>query len=323
MVPETQGRPCTRHHLQELINTFLFSLSLHYTQMATTLPVQNSRAILGRDPPGPARSRQSETPQIGKLTVKNDRWWFGVASAPSRRALSTVLLAGSRADDSAGFEMSVENALKVLGVSEGASFDDILRAKNSILAACKGDQEAIAQVEAAYEMLLMQSLSQRRAGKVVSSSIRYADVKPVNAPGMGSMPQWLQATVKNPLISIETPSSGDLGIQVGVYGALMALSYVNGASTFSTAPYASADVPGLILATSFGASLYFMTRKNVKLGKATVITTGGLVTGAVVGSVVENWLQVDIVPFLGIHSPAVVVSEFILFSQCLASLYLR
>lgn len=42
--------------------------------------------------------------------------------------------------------MSVENALKLLGVSDGASFDDILRAKNAIVAACKDDQEAIAQV---------------------------------------------------------------------------------------------------------------------------------------------------------------------------------
>ena len=58
-------------------------------------------------------------------------------------------------------------------------------------------------------------------------------------------------------------------------------------------------------------------------GKATIITIGGLVAGAVVGSAVENWLQVDIVPFLGIHSPATVVSEFILFSQFLVSLYLR
>lgn len=57
-------------------------------------------------------------------------------------------------------------------------------------------------------------------------------------------------------------------------------------------------------------------------GKATVITIGGLVAGAVVGSVVENWLQVDIVPFLGIHSPATVVSEFVLISQFLVSLYL-
>jgi len=38
---------------------------------------------------------------------------------------------------------------------------------------------------------------------------------------------------------------------------------------------------------------------------------------------VENFLQVDIVPFLGIHSPAVVVSEFILFSQLLVSLFVR
>ncbi len=58
-------------------------------------------------------------------------------------------------------------------------------------------------------------------------------------------------------------------------------------------------------------------------GKATVITLGGLVAGAVVGSTLENWLQVDVVPFLGIHSPATVVSEFILFSQFLVSLYLR
>lgn len=231
--------------------------------------------------------------------------------------------AGSRADDSAPFEMSVENALKLLGVSESASFDEILRAKNSIVAACKDDQEAIAQVEAAYDMLLMRSLTQRRAGKVVSSSVRYADVKPVSSPGSGSMPQWLQSSVKNSPVSIETPSGGDLGLKAGVYGALMVLTYVNGTSTSSVVPYAGADVPGLILAGSFGASLYFMTKKNVKLGKATIITIGGLVAGAVVGSAVENWLQVDVVPFLGLHSPAAVVSEVILISQFLVSLYLR
>lgn len=54
-----------------------------------------------------------------------------------------------------------------------------------------------------------------------------------------------------------------------------------------------------------------------------MITIGGLVAGAVVGSAVESWLQVDIVPFMGIHSPATVVSEFIILSQFLVSLYLR
>jgi hypothetical protein len=57
-------------------------------------------------------------------------------------------LAASRADDSspAPFEMTVEGALKLLGVAEGASFDEILRAKNAVLASFKDDQDAVAQV---------------------------------------------------------------------------------------------------------------------------------------------------------------------------------
>ncbi|KDP33296.1 hypothetical protein JCGZ_13083 [Jatropha curcas] len=285
---------------------------------AATLSVRPNRLSSGSPFPRPPSSATT-TSQIKSL--KNDPW--RVTIVPLRRSFVGSARAGSRADDSAPFEMSVENALKLLGVSENASFDDILRAKKSILATCKDDQDAIAQVEAAYDMLLMRSLTQRRAGKVVNSAIRYADVKPINGPGMGSVTQWLQASMKNTPISVETPSTGDLGIQAGVYGAMMVLTYVNGASTSPVAPYGGADVPGLILATSFGASLYFMTKKNVKLGKATVIALGGLVAGAVVGSAVESWLQVDIVPFLGLHSPAAVVSEFILFSQLLISLYLR
>ncbi|GAU11097.1 hypothetical protein TSUD_197210 [Trifolium subterraneum] len=113
--------------------------------------------------------------------------------ASTRRSVVGPVHASSRADDSALFEMSGKRA----------------------------------EVEATYDMLLMQRLTQRRAGKVVNSSVRYADVKRVQ-------------------------------------------SQVNG--------YAGADVPGLILAGSFGASLYFMTKKNVKLGKAMLL---GLVAGAV------------------------------------------
>ncbi|KAI3502376.1 hypothetical protein L1887_30410 [Cichorium endivia] len=297
-------------------------------RMATTpLSARPTRASLlgvaGRIRPHRQPFTTANNHTVGK-SFKADG--LGLTSSSSRRSSLSrfVVLAaggGSTADESS-FEMSLETALKLLGVSEGASFEDILRAKNSVLAACKDDQESIAQVEAAYDMLLMQSLSQRRAGKVVNSSIRYADVKPVSAPQMGSMPQWAQGALKNAPVSVETPSARDLGIEAGVYGALAVLTYVNGANSPVGSSLSGADVPGLILATSFGASLYFMTKRNVKLGKATVITIGGLVAGAVVGSVVENWLQVDIVPFLGIHSPATVVSEFVLISQFLVSLYL-
>ncbi|KAI3834258.1 hypothetical protein MKX03_030065 [Papaver bracteatum] len=259
--------------------------------------------------------------------------WMGSPKFSSLRRISTtttttttttlVHAGSSKADDSAPSEMSLENALKLLGVSEGASFDEILRAKNSILSTCKDDQDAIAQVEAAYDMLLMQSLTQRRAGKVLSNSIRYADAKPVKAVSRNSsMPQWLQSRVKNSPVSVETPTMNDLGVQAGVYGTLMALQYFNGISTSNTPGSTAADVPGLILAGSFGASLYFLTKKNSKLGKATLITVGGLVVGAVAGSAIENFLQVDIIPFIGIRSPAVIVSEIIVFSQFLISLYL-
>ncbi|XP_010266886.1 PREDICTED: uncharacterized protein LOC104604294 isoform X2 [Nelumbo nucifera] len=278
-------------------------------KMAAALCVGSDRAIVYSKPvrmvwAGALLYRR--TAQLGM--TNNNRCWGVVL--PSRCTLtrpSSIVLASSRADDSAPFEMSVENALKLLGVSEGASFDDILRAKNSILASCKDDQKTVAQVEAAYDMLLMQSLTQRQAGKVTNRSIRYADVKPVKGPAMESMPQWLQTTVKNVPISVETLPTGSLGVQAGVYGAFMVLTFVNGAST-SSSPYSGPDVPGFILATSIGASLYFLTKKNINLGKAAVMTIGGLVIGAAVGSVVENWLQVDIVPFFGIHSPAVVVA---------------
>uniref|UniRef100_A0A804RDB2 Protein CHAPERONE-LIKE PROTEIN OF POR1, chloroplastic n=1 Tax=Zea mays TaxID=4577 RepID=A0A804RDB2_MAIZE len=177
-------------------------------------------------------------------------------------------LSASRADDSspAPFEMTVEDALKLLGVAEGASFDEILRAKNAVLASCKDDQDAVAQVEAAYDMLLMQSLSQRRAGKVANNRIRFADVKPVKSAGAGTVPQWMQATMKNAPITFETPSSSSLGIQSCVYGALMVFTYASGSSTSLPSAYSSPDVPGFILATGFGASLYFLAKKNMNLG---------------------------------------------------------
>lgn len=114
--------------------------------MAATLFLRPNRAVAsaaaGSSRPRPP-ARRSGSAHVATL-IRTRRFGWGVSS-PSRRALFRTR-AGSRADDSAPFEMSVESALKLLGVSEGASFDDILRAKNSIVKACKDNQEAIAQV---------------------------------------------------------------------------------------------------------------------------------------------------------------------------------
>ncbi|KAI5057828.1 hypothetical protein GOP47_0027843 [Adiantum capillus-veneris] len=167
----------------------------------------------------------------------------------------------------------------------------------------------------------MQSLMQRRAGKVVDSSIRYADVKKAKSPNTGG-PQWLRDAASKFPVSVETPSLGVIGTQAAVYAGLMAWAFASGISSES-ASNTSAEVPGPILALGFGASLYFLRKQNVKLGKAAALTLAGLVTGAIVGGAVESWLRVDIIPVFGISSPAVVVSEFVLISLWLSSLYLR
>jgi hypothetical protein len=48
--------------------------------------------------------------------------------------------------------MSLENALKLLGVREGASFEEILRAKKVMLDRSGGDQEQVMQVSAICTM---------------------------------------------------------------------------------------------------------------------------------------------------------------------------
>lgn len=115
-------------------------------QMAITLSVRPNRAIFCRDSP---HFRRPNSPARRLKNTHLDKLFDNRATALSLRHRSVlgVLLASSRADDSAPSEMSVESALKLLGVDEGASFDDILRAKKSILAGCKDDdQDSIAQV---------------------------------------------------------------------------------------------------------------------------------------------------------------------------------
>jgi hypothetical protein len=113
-------------------------------QMAATLSVRSNRLSPSGSPfSRPPVHNPSNLNQIKSSLKKDPYFWRGVIVQHRRN----LVRAGSRADDSsAPFEMSVESALKLLGVPDGASFDEILRAKKLIVATCKDDQEAIAQV---------------------------------------------------------------------------------------------------------------------------------------------------------------------------------
>ncbi|CAI5516095.1 unnamed protein product [Closterium sp. Naga37s-1] len=229
--------------------------------------------------------------------------------------------------------MTYQNALDLLGVREGATFDDILRAKKRITDPGTADQELLLRVEAAYDILLMQSLSRRRSGEVVDSSVRFADVQKPRPP---APPSWLQKALKSSPVAITTPntstSSGSqaLAVQSAVFASLLIWTYASGLSSGSDlggslyGPAATGgDVPGLQLALAFGWALYSLRKEGVGMGKAAGLSTGGLVLGALVGSLVQAWLRVDIFPLLGIGSPAVLISEFSIINLWLAAVFLR
>jgi hypothetical protein len=204
--------------------------------------------------------------------LEKQAWKPSCRSRNSQQQRSLRLIAkanDSMADDSLPSEMSLENALKLLGVREGASFEEILAAKKIMVENCSEDQARITQVEAAYDMLLMQSLSLRRAGKVMDNTIRYADVKKAKSPVSGSGPEWLRTALKNTPVAFQIPSSSVIGTQTGVYLALGVWMFASGlASTPNESSLsAGADVPGTILAIGFGLSLYFLCKQNLKLGK--------------------------------------------------------
>ncbi|CAI5984408.1 unnamed protein product [Closterium sp. NIES-64] len=277
---------------------------------------------------------------------------------PSSRkfARRCVRVQAKQQDDLPPSEMTYQNALDLLGVREGATFDDILRAKKRITDPGTADQELLLRVEAAYDILLMQSLSRRRSGEVVDSSVRFADVQKPRPP---APPSWLQKALKSSPVAVTTPntstSSGSqaLAVQSAVFASLLIWTYASGLSSGSDlggslyGPAATGgDVPGLQLALAFGWALYSLRKEGVGMGKAlglstgglvlgavvdslvypgkaAGLSTGGLVLGAVVGSLVQAWLRVDIFPLLGIGSPAVLISEFSIINLWLAAVFLR
>jgi hypothetical protein len=109
----------------------------------------------------------------------------------------------------------------------------------------------------------MQSLTQRRSGKVVDKSIRFADVKKVSSGSGG--PKWLTEALNKIPVSVETPASNDIATQTALYAGLAVWTFASGLSSEPSANV-NADVPGVILALGFGASLYFLRKQNVKLG---------------------------------------------------------
>ena len=129
------------------------------------------------------------------------------------------------------------NPYLILGLSEGATFDDIQRAREEKLDQAGDDQITKAKVEAAYDSLLMVSLKSRQLGNAsnaaINASKRENEEKKIGETGPGSiitrlknftLPKY-ESSSTNFLPDLELPSGQELNIRIslGILAFLLVL----------------------------------------------------------------------------------------------------
>ncbi|KAG1671873.1 hypothetical protein FOA52_003440 [Chlamydomonas sp. UWO 241] len=218
--------------------------------------------------------------------------------------------------------MSTDEALSLLGVRAGASFDEVLSAKKSLVASGADEME----IEAAYDVVLGSRLKLRMRGENVSSSVRFADV-PVtrrekvsaSASAKGgaktlSMPGGVSLRVAAP--------KQELAVQQGaVFGALATWSLLQ--ACLEDPSLQLSDTAGLQLTIALAYCVYTLKEnKGMSIGKAAGLSFAVLIAGALLGTLVHNWVRVDIVPIGAFGSPGVFCTEFVIAGMLAVALFL-
>ncbi|OKH31913.1 molecular chaperone DnaJ [Calothrix sp. HK-06] len=182
--------------------------------------------------------------------------------------------------------MSDQNPYEKLGVSEDATFEDIQNARSRLLEQCKGDNKRIELVEAAYDAVLMDRLRMRQEGKIkVPERIRFPE-RIVQAPPQESLPKRDQSpTWLNRML--DKPAPGDVVLPLVWYLGLSAISIF-----YKTT---GDQVLQLSLILGVGISVYFLNRKENRLGRAVLWTFAGLMIGLIGGGLIAASLISQIV----------------------------
>ena len=180
--------------------------------------------------------------------------------------------------------MSEQNPYEILEVAENASFEDIQNARDRLIAKYQEDEKSRQTVEAAYDSVLMDRLRKRQEGKIkVPEGIRFAErlaerkTPKLSLPQINPSPNWLQQ-------SLDQPDMQEVAIVGACFAALA------GFALFSQ----SVDTLAFLLALGVGFSLYWLNRKEQKLGRSLLLTLAALAVGALIGSaLLQTGLQTD------------------------------
>lgn len=180
--------------------------------------------------------------------------------------------------------MSEQSPYELLGVTEGASFDEIQEARDRLVDASEATTGAkVEQIEAAYDAVLMHRLRMRQEGKIkVPERIRFPErAAPVPKPKEPEVSQKLPGWMQN---LADQPSAMDIALPAGVALLLMAIA------VFGVQPDSDGGLE-LVLAIGAAASLYFLNRKEGRFGRAFVITMASMFAGLIVGTLLAIPLE--------------------------------
>lgn len=213
--------------------------------------------------------------------------------------------------------MDAARASKILGLSDNASSDELVRAHREMLEKYATDEAKCGEVERAYDVLLMKSFNRRTKGEAVDKTVKYADVVPPMDRLAASLPPWTKeagkALPQGPRFS--APSRETLGQTGALFGAIAVIILVQGFAQ----PSGVDNPTGLEIAAALGVTVWFMNKKRVSLGRGAALAFAALIVGSLLGGAAQDWLRVDIVPFAGISSPSTIVSEFGILSLFFAA----
>ena len=179
--------------------------------------------------------------------------------------------------------MSNHSPYETLGVTELASFEEVQSVRDRLLKEHMGDPKRSAQIEAAYDAVLMQRLKLRQEGKIkVPDDIRFAEKTPSTLPkmpkiSMPSLPTTLTFTASD---YFAKPETADLTIPTLVaIGLAVAVALSPNPAVFNWIAF-----------LAMNGAIYGIYRKERHLGSAVLAGFGGVVLGYILGVVVLSLL---------------------------------
>lgn len=198
----------------------------------------------------------------------------------------------------------------VLGVSEDASFEEIQTARDRLLKD-SGNADNQAEVEKAYDSILMQRLRLRQEGKIpVPEGIRFPDRGTVPSPPKKRTPSRPKSAPSPSWASkiLDTPSYRDIFLPLAFFAVLTI------AANFDR----SSQPPVWVFSLGLCVSTYFLFIKEKRFFRSVGWAIAGLFLGLITANAVVNGFGI------GAGNPdTILVVAPVMFVMWIITAYLR